>query len=135
MQWPLFCWAPTSGTQPEFSERMTADRLPAHIEVGGVLRRAEASGGFGTVLRKGDPDRGSLLLMIGSRGRHIACLERVVSLEGGYVWQRSGPTDSASSTDIRDFLARRARFDEDFWAVELDIPDAERFIAETTSTG
>jgi len=114
---------------------MTADRLQAHVEVGGVLRRAEASGGFGTVLRKGDPDRGVLLLMIGSRGRHIACLERVLAVDGGYAWQRSGPSDSASSIEIGEFLARRARFDEDFWAVELDIPDAERFIAETTATG
>ena len=37
--------------------------------------------------------------------------------------------------EIADFLARRARFDEDLWAIELDIADAERFIAETTVSG
>jgi hypothetical protein len=46
-----------------------------------------------------------------------------------------GPPDSASSLEIADFLARRARFDEDYWAIELDIADPERFIAETTSAG
>jgi hypothetical protein len=37
--------------------------------------------------------------------------------------------------EIADFLARRARFDEDLWAIELDIAEPERFIAETTSAG
>jgi hypothetical protein len=111
------------------------DRLPAHLEVAGILRRAQAEGGYGTVLRKGDSDRGSVILVVTSRGRHIACLERALSLNGGYIWQRSGPAESASSTEIADFLARRARFDEDSWAVELDIAEPERFIAETTALG
>jgi hypothetical protein len=86
-------------------------------------------------MRKGDPERGSLLLFVSSRGRHFASLERVLNLEGGYAWQRVGPGESVSSTQIADFLARRARFDEDLWAIELDIADAERFIAETISSG
>ena len=94
-----------------------------------------ASGGFATVVRKGDPDRGSLLLLVTSRGRHCACLERVLNLDGSYSWKAAGPGDSASSTEIGDFLARRARFDEDLWAIELDIAEPERFIAETTALG
>jgi len=105
------------------------------LEASSILRRAEAVGGFGTVLRKGDPDRGSLLLLVSGKGRHFACLERMLSPDGGYRWQATGPADSASSAEIADFLARRARFDEDFWALELDIADPERFIAETTASG
>jgi hypothetical protein len=84
-------------------------------------------------MKKGDPDRGSLLILVGSRGRHVACLERVLSAGGDYRWQAVGPGESASSADVAEFLARRARFDEDYWAIELDIADPERFIAETTS--
>jgi hypothetical protein len=73
--------------------------------------------------------------MIGSRGRHFACLERVLSLDGTYSWRSVGPAESASSIEIADFLAKRARFDGDLWALELDIADPERFIAETTSLG
>jgi hypothetical protein len=86
-------------------------------------------------MRKGDRERGSLLMFVSSRGVHVAGLERVLNPDGSYGWQRVGPADSASSTEIRDFLVRRARFDEDCWAIELDIADAERFIAETTSAG
>ena len=96
------------------------------------MRRAAAEGNFATVLRSGDPERGSLLLLITSRGRHVAGLERVLSLEGEYRWRPAGPGESASSMEIAEFLAKRARFDEDSWAVELDIAEPERFIAETT---
>ena len=113
---------------------MSRDRLPAHLEVASILRRAQVAGDFATILHKGDPDRGSLLLMVSSRGRHIVSLERVLSLEGGYAWQVAGPAKSASSAEIADFLAKRARFDEDCWAIELDIADPERFIAETTAS-
>lgn len=65
----------------------------------------------------------------------MACLERVLAMDGSYRWQAVGPAESAGSNDIAEFLARRARFDEDLWAVELDIADPERFIAETTSSG
>jgi hypothetical protein len=86
-------------------------------------------------MKRGDPERGSLLLLVSSRGVHVACLERILNLDGSYRWQRVGPGESASSAEIADFLARRARFDEDSWAIELDIAEPERFIAETTSAG
>jgi hypothetical protein len=75
------------------------------------------------------------LLIISSRGLHFACLERVLALDGTYSWRAVGPAESASSVEIAGFLAKRARFDEDSWALELDIADPERFIAETTSLG
>lgn len=87
------------------------------------------------MLRKGDDERGSILLFIASRGRHLTCLERVLTLDGAYQWQAVGPAESAGSMEISDFLARRSRFDEDLWAIELDIAEPERFIAETTSAG
>lgn len=113
---------------------MSAHRLPTHVEVASILRRAAASGDFGVVMRKGDEERGTLLIIVSSRGRHVACLERVLSARGEYEWQAVGPAESASSRQIGEFLAKRARFDDDFWAIELDIADPERFIAETTSS-
>ena len=113
---------------------MTQARLPAHVEVASILRRIESAGDFAAVLKKGDPDRGAILLLVSSRGGHRACLERMLSADGSYAWQEVGPTESASSAEIGEFLGKRARFDEDLWAIELDIADPERFIAETTST-
>lgn len=109
-----------------------SDRLSTHIEAAAIVRRAEVSGDFATVMKKGDPERGALLLLVTSRGRHVACLERLLGLDGGYRWDKVGPPENADSDSVAGFLAKRARFDEDYWAIELDVAQPERFIAETT---
>jgi len=78
---------------------MSARRLPAKLEVSGLIRQIEADGGFATILHKGDADGGALLLVISSRGRHVGSLERILDIGGAYQWQRTGPTDSAGSDD------------------------------------
>jgi len=108
-------------------------RLPSGLEASAIMRRAESLGGFATVLHRGDPDRGALLLVISSRGRHIACLERQLAMDGRDLWNVIGPSESDSSADLPQFLAGRTRFDADLWLIELDIAHPERFIAETTS--
>jgi len=113
---------------------MSGRRLPAQLEVSGLVRRIETEGGFATVVHKGDPEGGSLLLAVSSRGRHFAYLERILGVSGSYEWHRAGPPDSSGSTDLQAFLAKRTRFDPDLWVLELDIADPERFIAETTGS-
>lgn len=109
-----------------------SQRLPAHVESTALMRRIEAEGGFATLLAKGDPDRGSLLLQINEKGRYVCYLERQLTVSGSYQWVRCGPPQESETPEIRDFYAKRRRFDEDLWAIELDIADAERFIAELT---
>jgi hypothetical protein len=53
---------------------------------------------------------------------------------GEYRWAAAGPGESADSTEVSSFVANRQRLDSDLWAVELDIADPERFIAETKLT-
>ena len=112
-----------------------SDRLPARLEAAGLLRRAEAEGGFGTILKRGDADRGSLVLMISQRGVHQACLERALASDGRYRWQAVGPAAGADAKSLADWSQKRIRFDEDLWLIELDVADPERFIAETTVEG
>ena len=110
-------------------------RLPAHLEASGLLRRAEAAGGFGMIIAKGDPDRGSLVLLISNRGVHVACLERGIGAGGVYVWQTVGPDAGADPAELSAWTSKRRKFDADIWLIELDIPLPERFIAETTAIG
>lgn len=106
------------------------------MEAAGLIRRAQAEGGFGTVIKKGDPDRGAILLVIRGRDGHVACLERMLDLpSGGYRWTEAGPGAGESEQNLAEFLTKRSRFDEDLWLIELDIAQPERFIAETTLAG
>lgn len=115
---------------------MSHERLNAAVEASALMRQVEAGGDFAAVLRRGDSERGSLLLIIGSRGEHVACVQRRLDpSSGNYAWNRVGPKRGASSTEIRAFLETQARFDPDLWQIELDIAQAERFIAETITSG
>lgn len=114
---------------------MSDHRLPSGIEAAALIRKVQGDGDFATILRKGDPDRGALLLVIASRGRHFACLERILDSTGNYRWTTTGPSQPDGSRLLEDFLAKRARFDEDSWLIELDVAHPERFIAETTAEG
>jgi hypothetical protein len=114
---------------------VTDGRLPASVEATSLIRRVEGQGDFAIVINKGDADRGALLLVISSRGRHVACLERVLSFDGDYHWQRAGPAESAPPAEVAEFLAKRQRVDPDSWLIDLDIAQPERFIAETTLEG
>ena len=107
-------------------------RLAPGIEVTALIRRAEGLGGFGTVLHKGDPDRGTIVLAVAERGEHRALLERRMQADWTYRWTVVGASAGDSAGAVQDVARVRAQ-DPDCWVLEQDIPSSERFIAETTS--
>ncbi len=110
-------------------------RLPARLEASSLIRRAEVEGGNGVIVARGDPDRGTLLLAILQRGQHVAFLERQIDPAGNYAWQKVGPEAGAGESETAKWAQSRRRFDTDSWQIELDVPSAERFIAETIAIG
>jgi hypothetical protein len=111
------------------------ERLPAHVEASAIMRRAEAEGGFAAVLRKGDPDRGALTLIVRGRGELRGLLERELGPDFTYRWAFREAEEGPGSANLNELIARKERFDTDFWLIELDIAEPERFIAETTGSG
>lgn len=97
---------------------------------GAIRRLAEGQGGFAAVITKGDETSGSLLLQILEKGRFEGLFERMpVSLDS-WEWKRLGK----ESPDIDDYVARRRSNDPDLWLIELDVPEAPRFVAALAST-
>jgi hypothetical protein len=107
-------------------------RLASSVLVSALLRRAEAEGGFGAVLAKGDPAAGAIAVVLAERGASPRLFERMLQPDGNYCWQPSGP---AGDEAVRGQIERRRRFDPDLWVVELDVAGAERFAAEMNSVG
>lgn len=112
---------------------MTEARLAAAVEASALMRQVTADGGFAAILARGDAERGALLLIIIERGRHVAVLERMLNAQGQYSWSRGGLEMGGPA--LAEWLHKRRRNDSDLWLIELDVPDAERFIAETTLKG
>ncbi len=113
---------------------MSEPRLASGFEVGALRRLAEATGGSAVVVRKGDDERGQILLCLYDRGVYQSFVERTLQATGDYRWERVGPTpDRADEADS--FVKRRVNFDPDLWLIDLDVPDPERFIATLTASG
>ena len=103
-------------------------RLPAHIEVTGLIRAVEAQGGFATVLAKGDREAGTILVVCCEKGAHARLYERMPQADGSRVWVGIKSQNIDNMHEFTDYLDRRKQQDGDLWIVELDIADAPRFI-------
>ena len=105
-----------------------APRLPAHVEVSGLIRAVEAAGGFATVVAKGERDAGTLLVICCEKGGLATAFERMPQPDGTRAWTASRTQDPENSKEFWDYCDRRKNQDDDLWIVELDVPDGERFI-------
>ena len=104
------------------------ERLPAHLEVSGLIRAVEAAGGFATVLAKGERDAGTLLIICCESDTNVRLYERMPQLDGTRKWALSKVQDTENPRDFTEYWQRRRRQDGDLWVVELDIANGERFI-------
>ncbi len=100
-------------------------RLTAEMRVAALLRQVAARGGFGAVLQRGDPTAGAVALVLRDRAAEPVLISRSLGADG-YEWR-----ETARGEAIDLWIARARQFDSDLWVVELDIPDAARFVAET----
>ncbi|MDE2562957.1 MAG: DUF1491 family protein [Sphingomonadales bacterium] len=109
---------------------MTA-RLPAHVEVTGWIRAAEAAGGFGMVVKKGERDAGTLLIVCVQRDGTSVLYERMPQLDGTRAWTETRVQSAENKQEFEDYLARRASQDDDLWIVELTVDDPKRLVLES----
>ncbi len=100
-------------------------RLASGVRVSALLRKVSSKGGFGTVIAHGDETAGSIAIVTRDRGE-TRLLQPVLGMDGGYQW-----VEAAAGDAIAGWSERARRNDPDLWIIELDIPDAARFIAES----
>lgn len=108
---------------------MIDDRLPTHLLVGALLRRANDQGGMGMVLAKGDAQGGGILIVAAEPGGGESLLERAFDLDGKPILRNVTPSD-----DLTGYWRRRRDRDRDLWVIDLTVAGVERFIAETIAS-
>lgn len=102
-------------------------RLAAGLKVSALMRAVMAAGGFAVVLARGDDTAGSIAVVVRGRlGEDDVLLAPMMSGEGRY-----GHMEVARGAAIAAWGERARQRDPDLWLVELDIPDAARFIADS----
>jgi len=101
---------------------MAEARVKAGLWVQMALRLGNADGRYGTVVRKGDPDAGGILVVL--RGREGLCvLSQVRTGEGAAAWLRATGAAAVDQQAADAYIARQLRFDPDLWVVEFESPD------------
>jgi len=109
-------------------------RIAAKLEVSGLIRAAQAAGGFAAVLHKGEPDGGTILVVALENGGNARLFERMPQLDGTRKWAQSKAQDADNKGEFDAYLARRSAQDPDVWIVELDVVNPERLIGFEPTT-
>ena len=87
-----------------------------------ALRMGNADGRYGTVIRKGDPDAGGVLVIV-RHDTQVSVLSQVRSAEGELAWLRATGPGAVDDATADAYIARQVKFDPDLWVLEFEAPD------------
>ncbi len=103
--------------------------IATDVWVGALIRRAELSGSFATVVRKGDAKAGAVLVKAyNPRTRQATLFQSAIRGEGERVWMR--PVSSQAEADLDAYVEKQRRFDPDLWVVEIEDAEGRHFLTE-----
>ncbi|ALN73983.1 DUF1491 family protein [Aureimonas sp. AU20] len=104
-------------------------RLTSEIFVAALVRRVFGDGGFATVGRRGAEAAGAIFVVARSRSGEFQLFgpaPQTLAAEGG---ERRFVREAARDEDgLSQRLAREARFDPDFWVVEIETETPETYL-------
>lgn len=101
---------------------MAEARVKAGLWVSMALRMGNASGRYGVVLHKGDPDAGGILVVLRSPAG-LSVLSQVRAGDGEAAWMRGtgpGPVDQEAADA---YVARQRKYNSDLWVLEFETTD------------
>lgn len=110
---------------------MFEERLPTHLWVDALMRRAQVEGASAFVLQRGEASRGDVLIKVADLGGSARAYVPRTSMEGDRIFtdlaaQGVGPDES----DVDAYLERAKTRDRDLWIIEIEDRDGRHFITE-----
>ena len=108
---------------------MSEPRVAAKVQVDAIRRLCEQEGGFAAVLSRGDPVVGDILIIYRERGALPTLVRRALRWDGPPSWREIETQMFESEEKLTLHLEQKRSIDPDLWLIDLDISNAERFIA------
>lgn len=103
--------------------------LSTDVWAAALIRRAELSGGFGVVARKGDARAGAVLVKaVNLSDKTVRLYTEATRGDGERIWMR--PTLATEEPEVDAYIARAARIDPDIWVVEVEDKQGRHFLTE-----
>lgn len=104
-------------------------RITSELHVAQLTRRVFADGGFASVLRKGAEAAGAIFIVARGRDGSIRFYGQVAQTFAAEDGTRLfAPEAAADDEALRQRFEREARFDPDFWVVEIETDRPENYI-------
>jgi len=104
--------------------------IASDVWVGALIRRAELSGAFATVVRKGDARAGTVIVKAyDSSERKARLYTEAFGPDGERLWIQPVSSDQESELDA--YIQRQVGYDPDLWVVEVEDRQGRHFITET----
>ena len=104
-------------------------RLKSGIFVRALIRRAEAAGAQGFVVRKGAEEAGAVFIKIARLDGTARVLVQARGGDGELVWTQplgeAAPEDKAAA-----YFELQTKFDPDIWIVEIEDREGRTFVDE-----
>jgi hypothetical protein len=114
-------------------------RVTSELFISALIRRIAAAGGFGAVIRRGNGEAGAVYLVHRERDGAMTLYgpaPQAVFAEGAADRRFAPLAERLDPARLEGWMEREARFDSDFWLVEIEpgaIPVGE--LVTLTGTG
>ena len=110
------------------------ERLPTYIWADALIKTANTQGAFATLVRKGDLERGSVLirLLIGWHKQLLLVPEFRLDGQMAYRVHLIGQK-LPSSEDITAYIDTQISYDCDIWVIDIEDATGAHFLSEPVS--
>lgn len=100
--------------------RVGEERLKAEVWIMAHVRLCSSQGVAATVVRKGDPSGGTLLLKLNQREHGCQLLSQALDREGRRGWMAAFKGALVPEAEADAYIARAIARDPDLWVVEIE---------------
>ncbi|WP_439817934.1 DUF1491 family protein [Zavarzinia sp. CC-PAN008] len=97
-------------------------RLRASLWVQATLRRLDLDMIPAVLVRRGDPQAGTILVRLNRFPRGCMVMVQATALDGSRAWSRGTGPDLVTEAEADAYLERSLKRDPDAWVIEIDDP-------------
>jgi len=102
---------------------MAEAALKAGIWVSAQIRLCDASFIPAVVVRKGDPDAGSVLIKLNRLAIGVEVFTQVRTVEGVRAWMCATGDTPVKDAQADEYINKQLKFDPDIWVLEIEDPN------------
>jgi hypothetical protein len=109
---------------------MAEDRLKAELWIKAQIRLCDRDGIAATIVRRGDPTGGAILLKLNRFDAGCRVYTQVRDRESNPAWLCATGAEPVPEPDADAYIARQVTRDYDLWVLEIEDPKARWVLRE-----